>query len=286
MQLDRFWAAACIIVVCVEILLWSCCGECSGRRAGAVWVRNSTQQLKGKRQCLHINTTVNAESTDLLVSTAWHLLHSACAALLRTSAALASTSRTLAAGGPVGRRLCDGCMVAAAGGHFMMWVSRAHHTTAAASQGFPAPTCMTRCSSATTTHAMKPETHRPNSSSAATASCRLCRRFSLQGSHAINLPIRSDGSCLLLLVMVARRRCFFRCFCAGLPAGEGSAGQASALTGVPSKQGSSTSAAMRPNPVVQSGSRRRGSRVARAACASRRPCDAHSCLGARQSSCC
>jgi hypothetical protein len=111
---------------------------------------------------------------------------------------------------------------------------------------------MIRCSSATTTHAMKPETHRPNSSSTATASCRLCRRFSFQGNHAINLPMRSDASCLLLLlVVVARRRCFCRCFCAGLPAGgEGSAGQASALTGVPSKHGSSASAAMRPKPVV------------------------------------
>lgn len=109
-------------------------------------------------------------------------------------------------------------------------------------------TFITRCSTSTTAQAINPDMAVPTSSSAATSSCRSCRRFNFQGSHAINLPMRSVG-CLLLVL--ARPRFF--CFCDELSAG-GYAGHASALTGDPSKQGSSelASVAMRPNPASHS----------------------------------
>jgi hypothetical protein len=109
-------------------------------------------------------------------------------------------------------------------------------------------TCITRCSSSTTAHAISPDIAVPISSSAATANCRLCRLFNFHGSRDIKLDI---GSCCLLLV----RRCcrFWVCFfCSFCWEGVGSGGHASALTGDPSKQGcpNPASVAIRPNPAA------------------------------------
>lgn len=89
---------------------------------------------------------------------------------------------------------------------------------------------MIRCSSRTTAHAINPDMAVPITSSATSDNCRICRFFNFQGSLDSNLDRGSVACCLLLPL----RRC--RCFC-GCVLAAGSAGQASALTGKPTKQG-------------------------------------------------